>query len=331
MSKKRRKTEICQNCGHLLKPQDNYCSVCGQENNDQHKSFGKLISDFFTNYFSLDSRFGRSIKPFFLQPGHLTNEFVAGRRVNYGNPIRIYLVVTLIHFFFFNWYMDSRGENESVVKINQPKFEESEIDEFEMGFTLDSTETKVNQSSDLLFFRKNEWAIIQGMIGDKAADYSVEQIEDSIHNETKPVIPRHFTHQFIKLMKSNSKSISAYIISKIPMVMFFLLPLYALILKLFFIKRYYITHIIHSLHIHSFTFFILSIIWILGLMFSDFAKTALPFSFLICFVYIYFSFTKVYGIKRLTSIFKVSFSGLIYSIILAFGLAIGTILSLLTF
>lgn len=315
----------------MLKPQDNYCALCGQENNDHHKSFGKLVGDFFSNYFSLDSRFGRSIKPFFIQPGVLTTEFVAGKRVKYGNPIRIYLVVSLIHFFFFTWYMDGKGENESIVKINSSNAEPQNLDELTMQIEADTLESDTSDNSGFFIFRKNDWAIIQAMTNEKAADYTVKQIEDSIHNETKPVVERYLAHQFIKLKKSNSKSISAYIISKIPLVMFFLLPLYALILKLFFFRRYYITHIIHSLHIHSFTFFILSIVWAIGLFNDKSAENTLPIAMIICSIYLVLSFKKVYEVKTLTSFFKAMFSGLLYSIVLGVGLGIGTLISLLTY
>ena len=95
----RRKTNSCLNCGHTLGEIYNFCPHCGQENNDKNVSFGTFVGDFFSNYFSFDTRIGRSIKPLFLRPGFLTNRFNEGQRKLYVHPLRIYLIVSLLFFF----------------------------------------------------------------------------------------------------------------------------------------------------------------------------------------------------------------------------------------
>ena len=97
----RRKSNNCLNCKSTLDGVYNYCPICGQENNNNNISFGRLIAEFFNNYLSFDSRFTRSLIPFFLRPGFLTNQFNAGLRVTYMNPVRLYLVVSLFYFFVF--------------------------------------------------------------------------------------------------------------------------------------------------------------------------------------------------------------------------------------
>ena len=96
----RRKTNCCLNCNHTLSEVYNFCPHCGQENNDNNVSFGTFIGDFFSNYFSFDTRIGRSIQPFFLRPGYLTNQFNEGKRMRYMHPLRLYLIVSLVFFFF---------------------------------------------------------------------------------------------------------------------------------------------------------------------------------------------------------------------------------------
>jgi len=99
MPKRRKKTDRCLNCGLKLTTAHNFCPNCGQENDDRNVSFWRLVVDFFSNYFSLDSKFGRSIVPLFFRPGYLTKRFHEGKRAGYANPIRLYLLVSILYFF----------------------------------------------------------------------------------------------------------------------------------------------------------------------------------------------------------------------------------------
>lgn len=331
MSKKRRKSDQCLNCGYQLDQNFDYCPKCGQENDDRQVSFGRLITDFFSNYFSLDSKFGRSIKPFFLQPGVLTREFMEGKRVKYANPIRLYLVVSLIHFFLFSINMDNKKEmNNGIIQASKDETSDTSPSRDSMiSFELDSAEDISDSSS--FFISEKEWNIINHMTKDDGSDYSIQQIEDSIHNERKGFVSGYITHKVIKLMKSDVHSINMYIVSKIPGVMFFLLPIYALLLKIFFRKKLYINHLIHSLHIHSFAFVVLSLLWLLTLVSQKMADTieiVFPITILI---YIIFSFKNAYLVKLSSAIFKVLFSGFIYTIILTVSLIIGVLVSLLLY
>ena len=323
MKKEKRKTKNCLNCEFPLKSTFEYCPQCGQENTDNQISFGKLIKDFFANYFSLDSRFGRSIHPFFLKPGILTRAFMEGKRVKYANPIRLYLVVSLIHFFFFSINMDGKSDkNEGIIK-------QSTSDSSDNAPAI-VTETDDLDSLDSSWpISGKEWRIISRMSRDKAADYSIRQIEDSIHNELKPFAAAYINRQIIKLSKSDMPAINRYIVKNIPILMFFLLPVYALLLKVFFSKRLYINHIIHSLHLHSFAFIALTFLWIIGLISSSWADTV-DIVFLIAIMgYLVISFKNTYQLSLMKAIYKVFLSGFLYTIIMGLSLFFGVVISLL--
>ena len=110
----RRKANNCLNCGATLDTVYNYCPNCGQENNNNSVSFGTLVFDFFSNYFALDSKFSKSIKPFFIYPGYLTNKFIVGQRASFVNPVRLYLIISLFYFLIFS-FVGTRGEDDSVI------------------------------------------------------------------------------------------------------------------------------------------------------------------------------------------------------------------------
>ncbi len=67
----------------------------------------KAVShEFFENYLSFDTRIGRTILPFLFQPGKLVSEFINGKRVNFVNPFRFYLLVSIFFFFVLGVFVD---------------------------------------------------------------------------------------------------------------------------------------------------------------------------------------------------------------------------------
>lgn len=327
--KKRRKTEQCLNCGQHLDPSFNFCPECGQENTNRQLSFGKLLNDFFANYFSLDSRFGRSIKPFFLQPGLLTREFMEGRRVKYANPIRLYLVVSLIHFFVLSIYSDSTTESNNGRNVINFGSDDTIIDQDTLPNGTDTSGVASNgDNSDFDWLSGRDWRIIKKMSADD--QYSVKEIADSLDLEEKPFIQRHVTTQIIKIVRSDQSSIKAYILDNIPILLFLLLPVYALLIKVFFRKRLYINHLVHSLHIHSFVLIMFTLYWITA-FFVEVPKQINILLFFILSVYIVVSFKNTYSISKWTATYSVLLSGFIYCIFMFFALVLEMIISLLTY
>ena len=45
-----------------------------------------------------DSRLWRTLAALLFKPGHLTREFLAGRRARYLPPVRLYLVLSVLFF-----------------------------------------------------------------------------------------------------------------------------------------------------------------------------------------------------------------------------------------
>lgn len=325
MKRKNRKTDKCLNCSLPLEASYEYCPRCGQENDDRQLSFGRLIRDFLDNYFSLDSRFGRSIKPFFFQPGKLTLAFMEGKRMSYANPIRLYLVISLIHFFFFSIYMHQDGDNSSTVVTTDHTDSVKVYKDMEI-FEADSLQSQLNWP-----MTASEWKTVYRLTKAGAPNYPVTQIEDSIHNERRSYTTRYINRQIIKLMKSDRQSITAQVIKNIPMLMFVLMPVFALLLKMFFSEKLYINHIVHALHLHSFSFLVLTIQWISFLIFPDFTASFDGLLSLLILVYIIFSFRNTYALRYMRAIVTVFAAGFLYMMVLALGLALEAFISLMTY
>ncbi len=91
----------CENCGAPL--QGHWCAQCGQPAIDYRRSFRHVIADLLDEFLNWDSKFFRSIALLLVKPWKLTNEFLAGHRVRYVNPLRLYLLASILFFFAVNY------------------------------------------------------------------------------------------------------------------------------------------------------------------------------------------------------------------------------------
>lgn len=93
-----RKSIICTNC-HKKIGSVNYCPNCGQINSHRQVPIKQIFKDLLGDYFTFDSKFFKSIGPLLAKPGHLTNEYIRGRRATYILPLRLYIFTTFLFFF----------------------------------------------------------------------------------------------------------------------------------------------------------------------------------------------------------------------------------------
>lgn len=86
----------CQNCGAVL--HGPHCYACGQPVKGAVRHFGSLLGDFLDTVFEYDNRLWRTLVPLVFRPGHLSREYLAGRRVRYVSPFRLFFFITVIAF-----------------------------------------------------------------------------------------------------------------------------------------------------------------------------------------------------------------------------------------
>lgn len=104
----------CENCEMPLT--GDFCSHCGQNSEPTLKYFWIVILHLLDDIFSFDSRASRTIWPLLTRPGFLTTEYIAGRRVHYVPPLRLYLFISIVFFITLNLLLSS--ENNSLININ---------------------------------------------------------------------------------------------------------------------------------------------------------------------------------------------------------------------
>ena len=89
----------CHNCGAAAGGK--YCAACGQSTRLHVASAAEFIHEFIGHYVALEGRLWQSLKFLLLRPGFLTAEYIAGRRVRYVEPLRLYLTFSLLFFALF--------------------------------------------------------------------------------------------------------------------------------------------------------------------------------------------------------------------------------------
>src|SRR5467141_3049334 len=95
----------CENCGAQLTGK--YCAQCGQPAIDYRRSFRHVIVDVLDSFLNWDSKFFATIGLLIAKPWRLTNEFLAGKRVRYVHPLRLYLLASILFFFAVNYWAKS--------------------------------------------------------------------------------------------------------------------------------------------------------------------------------------------------------------------------------
>ena len=304
----RRKTNCCLNCNHTLSEVYNYCPHCGQENNDHRVSFATFIGDFFSNYFSFDTRIGRSIKPLFLQPGFLTNQFNEGKRMRFVHPLRLYLIVSLFFFFVATLLVQRNLEEVSLVP-------DSEIGDG----SIEEDSTVISGWNQILMILRD------ASLSDQQALDSLRQSGINIQSnlENQGVMNRLF-HQFRKVVNNDVSVFGAYLMQNLPVMMFIVLPLLALVIKLFYIRRsfLYVHHLVHVLHLHAFAFLVVGL-YIIALMIlgatdivPEWVNNAVV---LLLLGYSFLSFLKVYRQRLLKTLLKFFLLANVYLLLLVFA------------
>src|SRR6201984_811959 len=91
----------CENCGAQL--EGHWCAQCGQPAIEYRRSFRHVLADLLNEFLNWDSKFFTTIALLILKPWQLTNEFLAGKRVRYVNPLRLYLLASILFFFAVNY------------------------------------------------------------------------------------------------------------------------------------------------------------------------------------------------------------------------------------
>ncbi|MGB7450812.1 MAG: DUF3667 domain-containing protein [Lysobacterales bacterium] len=263
----------CLNCGTALKGP--FCYFCGQPDRNFMRFFPVLLRDLMEDLFDLDSRFMRTMKPLLFKPGRLTRDYMQGRRFRYAPPMRLYIFSSIVFFL-----LAALLSNDSIsIFKNTQENNTAQVVEAPVT-TQEIIESPGDRHPDALEETDSDTVIV--MSNEQDTDEPLFKLDDISFNdepwdrETNPVdinwLPDWLNDrindeiegspQKAKLINENPNLIIDKAFDILPATMFVLLPVVALIFKFWYLfaKRYYIEHLIFSLHNHAFLFVCLTLI-----------------------------------------------------------------------
>jgi hypothetical protein len=153
---------------------------------------------------------------------------------------------------------------------------------------------------------------------------------DSIKASEKNFLNRRIAQQAIK-MKGEPEELYRAILDNFPTAIFFLMPVFAFILKIFYIrsKRLFIEHLVLAFHLHAFIFFALFIPLLLNLWLD--VEELWGWCSLIIVIYTFFMLKNVYGQGKFKTTFKFFSIIFTYFITLIFAAFFEVLLSIMLF
>ncbi len=281
-------TQQCKNCENLFDPSFDYCPYCGQESAD-NLTFGVLFSKTISDYFSIDARFFRSFGTLMLKPGVLARRFVDGKRLKYLHPAQFYLFVSVIFFFLFSFNI-RKADNEvarafektldneisidslprtqkdslnlikakELLKKNQKVIGMSEEDIEAIDSVMSAPQTIPDFENDGLDFGSKQ-KVLDSLIAIGAPNEA--KYEAMGMKEDASGLNRRIYVQLLKLYEKKGGGIVQTFYDTIPLAMFLLMPLFAVLLKIFYWKRgNFAHHMVFSFYFFTFIFTVYSLL-----------------------------------------------------------------------
>jgi hypothetical protein len=253
-----------------------------------------LVSHFLYDITHFDGKFFSTLGYLVRKPGFLSKEYIRGRRASYLNPIRMYVFSSALFFIIFFSMFNVRSWNLGY-EDKRDKADTLFLNEKDMQASLQGAKNLVDSIRIIAYYEAIKGAtepnmrdIMDSLKKDKGQDDNDLDLgfknsgfktlaEYDSAQKSKPLrerdgwLARKINQRFIELNKkyeNNGKQFLKDLLDKFihsfPYLLFVSLPLYALFLKLLYIRRkhfYYVDHGIFLVHLYIFTFIVLLILF----------------------------------------------------------------------
>jgi hypothetical protein len=346
MKKHYRKENDCLNCGTTL--EGKFCHHCGQENLQMKESFGHMMNHAISDYFHFDDQFFSTMKPLFLKPGFLSNEYMAGRRIRYLHPVKMYIFISLVYFvlLFQTSFKpdkvagtDHKKESKKILVASNKKLDsiakDPDMPAIGKNFIADAKKQNeiavakvdtTDDDDDAPHYESKGYRI-PGSTHDTTYEQYLADQQKLPPAERNGFIVRMFNRKALQYRAEYGSRTKEVIYEEfkhnVPKMMFLILPLCALLFQISFWrnKKYYVEHLIYTFHLHCFIFLFLSIIMLLEIILpaswglNDWLTTIATLGII---WYLYKSMRVFYNRSPFRTITKLIGVSFVYSIVFAF-------------
>ncbi|HEX6040061.1 DUF3667 domain-containing protein [Longimicrobium sp.] len=306
----------CLNCGD--ETVGHFCPQCGQRKADVRVSLRRMLMEVMEDQLSVNSALPRTLWALVFRPGHLTREYVQGRIVRYIPPFRLYLVSSLLFFVVLPFIADP-GELQR---------------EVEEGIRADSVREATAgpgavRDSSIRAGGRNVGVRVQR--GDNNNIDLNMGVKDTLKvpGPLRPLNRRLLAGE--KRLNSLPpgeaiRTLTETFEENAPTGVFFMMPLFAFILKLLYSrrKRFYVEHFVFALHVHAFAFLMFTLMMVLR---AGWLNAAMGAWFVIA---LYIAMKRVYGQGWFRTLLKFVILGWAYLFILMVGVMVTSVLTVLS-
>jgi hypothetical protein len=337
-TKSSRSNDNCLNCGTPLT--DAYCAHCGQKDLPRRQTLGDMLTNFISSFWSYEGKFFRTTRYIITSPGFLAKEYTAGRRESYYHPARMYVFISFVFFLIF---FSLPEEQDTTVEMDKDDIED--LREDMRAFGLDS----VPQWQELSDSAVVAWApAIQDSLrkrekkGDgsfslQSSDFeTVEQYDSAQLAKAPDDRDGWFVRRLkVRSIELNEKykdqrgkfgeDFGQLFQDNFSKVLFWLLPFFALVLKLLYIRRdfYYSEHLVLTIYYYNFFFLAASVMMLIGLIPGlGFVQVILGFWI---YFYLLFSMKHMYGQDWSKTILKFMAFSFLFSVFIIAGFMVSTL------
>ncbi|WP_170172667.1 DUF3667 domain-containing protein [Hymenobacter rigui] len=340
----------CANCERPFIAAENFCPNCGQQNHALDLSFGHVAEEVLEGVFHFDSKVFRTLRLLLFAPGALTRRFWEGRRVAYVPPVRLYIFISFLFFLLLSvaLHAPEHGERHTIGQQLQQTSIRFRADSIRLARTQPTADAKrvllnrrhvrflngfVNSdvNSDTADYRRWNGVLYTPLEWRELPTYSASQFDALLlrHGQEPSFLSRFMGRQGYRIMQSTDSEVSHQFVRGISLMMFVLMPVFALLLKLLYLRRrqYYLAHLMFAIHVHCFVFLLCSLSMILTLFARVPAKSALLLVPLVA-VYLLAAQREAYQQNWLKTVAKFSVLTGLYSVTIAGGMMAALILSL---
>jgi len=339
-SPKASSNEFCLNCGTKL--HNKFCHHCGQKDIPKRQTLGELWTNFISSFWSYEGKFFQTTKYILIRPGFLAIEYNKGKRESYYHPARMYVFISFVFFLLFFSLPDSDGDEESDSMSEADRKElvedlkEAGIDTLVQDSSLQKIISGAIADSSKSVFKnkakgkkkKNKGVSFTGPEYKSAREY------DSVQS-TLPEAERdgwflqklnrrasELNERYKNDDQSFGKDFGEAFANNFSKVLFWLLPVFALLLKLLYIRKDYFfsEHLVFSIYYYNFFFLVTSFSMLIQLIpWLDWLGVVIGFWI---FFYLLFAMKRMYGQRWGKTILKFSLFVFSFSFMLVVGIAI---------
>lgn len=322
----------CKNCELPLESTFEFCPNCGQKTKEE-LTVGVLFYNTISNYFAVDARFFKSFIPLMVRPGYLANKFIQGKRLLYLHPAQLYLFISIVFFFLYSFKQKEQinaisigaSVDEKVRKATDSIVSEIEKDSITKAVFLE--QMKENQT--VLGIKDEEMKALDSIVKTQKPEENLrftfgfdEEKVDSLLAIKAPkdevykamgmekddgALTRKFYGQMLKIYKNRGGvgNILRAFYDTVPISMFFLLPIFAFILKILFYRRgRFAHHLVFTFYFFAYLFTVFSILIFISLLWDVIPVWLDVLIVLSTFLYLFLAIKRFYGQGWFVSLFK---------------------------